>query len=58
MDPYRKSVLAAIVFLLAPLVTVPAMGQPGNAGFTAILNSRTKCNGSMQTGFARLCQSL
>jgi hypothetical protein len=43
MDPYRKSVLAAIVFLLAPLVTVPAMGQPGNAGFTA-MRAETGCN--------------
>jgi len=43
MDPYRKSVLAAIVFLLAPLVTVPAMGQPGNAGFTA-MRAETGCD--------------
>jgi hypothetical protein len=42
MDPYRKSVLAAIVFLLAPLVTVSAMGQPGNAGFTA-MRAETGC---------------
>ena len=43
MEPYRKSVLAAIVFLLAPLVTVPAMGQSGNAGFTA-MRAETGCD--------------
>jgi len=43
MDPYRKSVLAAIVFLLAPLVNVPAMGQSGNAGFAA-MRAETGCD--------------
>ena len=43
MDPYRKSVLAAIVFLLAPLVTVPAIGQSANAGFTA-MRAETGCD--------------
>ena len=37
MDPYKKPVFAGVVFLLAPLLTVPAMGQSDSVGFIAML---------------------
>jgi hypothetical protein len=43
MKTYTKSVLAGVVFLLAPVITViPAAGQAGGTGFAALV-AETGC---------------
>lgn len=42
MKPYRTTVLAAVLLVLAPSVTLPAMAQQGGLGFATML-AETGC---------------